>query len=60
MTDTHATYEAMHREIQDVRIEDLERKWAERYGSDVAYELILLGLRCVGEEPPSNVIQGPW
>ena len=57
---THATYEAMHREILDVRIEDLERKWAERYGSDMAHELILVGLRCVGLEPPSNVIQGPW
>jgi hypothetical protein len=57
---TRATYEAMHREIQDVRIEDLERKWAERYGSDVAHELMLVGLRCVGLEPPSNVVQGPW
>ena len=57
---TRATYEAMHREILDVRIEDLERKWAERYGSDVAHELMLVQLRCVGEEPPSNVIQGPW
>jgi len=57
---TRATYEAMHREIQDVRIEDLERKWAERYGSDVAHELMLVRLRCVGLEPPSNVVQGPW
>ncbi len=57
---TRATYEAMHREIQDVRIEDLERKWAEEYGSDLAHELMLAMLRAAGEEPPSNVVQGPW
>ena len=57
---TRATYEAMHREIQDVRIEDLERKWAERCGSDQAHDLMLALLRCDGLEPPSNVVQGPW
>ena len=57
---TRATYEAMHREIQDVRIEDLERKWAEKYGSDLAQDLMLQMLRGAGLEPPSNVVQGPW
>ena len=57
---TRATYEAMHREIQDVRIEDLERKWAERYGADMAHEIMLGMLRASGLEPPSNVVQGPW
>ena len=71
MTDTHATYEAMHREITVAGLLEQERALSERHGFspaaahdlmcrlvDIADDRALLGRLL--EEPSDNVIQGPW
>ena len=72
MTDTHATYEAMHREIKAGTNRDLARAVAEEAAKrgvvapdeidGFAAEVHKALLQATGEtdEPPYNVVQGPW